>query len=180
MDDESDWRKQLLIGGLVLVVVALLIGGIVGVVAIKAADVAGLGATQAPETGGVSFPTPGKPTKSGPSEQPTTPAAPTGSTPPTETGQPQQQQGIRLTATPGQAGTYERVSLTGTYRAPPGTSLQVQRKEGAAWVDFPTSASVDGGQFSTYIETGQAGPNLFRVIDSGAGRSSNVVTVRIS
>ena len=42
MDDETDWRKQLLVGLGVLVIVALLIGGVVGVIAIKAADVAGI------------------------------------------------------------------------------------------------------------------------------------------
>ena len=43
MDDETDWRKQLLVGLGVLVIVALLVGGVVGVIAIKAADVAGIG-----------------------------------------------------------------------------------------------------------------------------------------
>jgi cytoskeletal protein RodZ len=180
MDDESDWRKQLLVGLGVLVVVALLVGGIVGVIAIKAADVAGIGTTPAPDTG-IVFPTnsdtttPPSTSDQTPSSEPTTP---TGSTPPTTTAQ--EHSGIHLDASPSQAGTYQRVNLTGTYQAPPGTSLQVQRREGASWVDFPTSAQVSGGQFSTYIETGRPGANRFRVVDAGSGKTSNIVTVQIS
>jgi hypothetical protein len=178
-EEESDWRKQLLVGLGVLVVVALLVGGIVGVIAIKAADVAGIGSTPSSDSGGVTFPS-FKPSKTT-SEPPTTPAGPTGSTPPTETNQGPQNAAIKLTATPTNAGTYQRVNLTGTYQgAPPGTSLQVQRREGASWAAFASvSASVDGGTFATWIETGQPGPNRFRVFDAGAGKASNVVTVTI-
>ncbi len=179
MDDESDWRKQLLVGLAVLVIVALLIGGVVGVIAIKAADVAGIGSTPSSDTGGITFPT-FKTTSKTPQDTSTTPGDATGSTPPT-TSPHQQRSGIRLTASPSQAGTYQRVNLTGTYPgAGPGTSLQVQRREGTAWVDFPTSATVSGGKFSTYVETGRPGPNRFRVFDGGASRASNIVVVQIS
>jgi hypothetical protein len=39
--------------------------------------------------------------------------------------------------------------------------------------------SVDGGRFSTYIRTSRTGDARFRVIDKGAGRTSNVVRVTI-
>ena len=180
MDDESDWRKQLLVGLGVLVIVALLVGGIVGVIAIKAADVAGIGSTPSSDTGGLTFPT-YQPTRST-SEEPSTPDVPTGSTPPTEAGPGTENAGIRLTATPSDAGTYQRVNLTGTYTgAPPGTSLEVQRREGASWASFASvSASVNAGRFATWIETGQPGPNRFRMFDAGADKASNVVTVTIS
>ncbi len=179
MDDESDWRKQLLVGFAVLVIVALLVGGIVGVIAIKAADVAGIGSTPSSDSGGITFPT-FEPTQQPRTTAPTTPEEPAGSTPPTRSPR-KPQPGIRLTASPSQAGTYQRVNLTGTYRgAAPGTSLQVQRREGTSWVDFPTSATVSGGRFSTYIETGRPGPNRFRVFDGGAGKASNIVVVQIS
>jgi hypothetical protein len=58
--------------------------------------------------------------------------------------------------------------------------LQVQRLEGGQWVDFPTTATVSGGQFSTYIETGHAGVNKIRVVDPSTGQSSNVVAIQIS
>jgi hypothetical protein len=179
-EEESDWRKQLLVGLGVLVIVALLVGGIVGVIAIKAADVAGIGSTPSSDSGGVTFPSDRQPRST--SEEPTTPAAPTGSTPPTQTGQGPKKAGIRLTATPSDAATYQRVNLTGTYAAaPPGTSLQVQRREGTTWADFASvTASVDAGRFTTWIETGQPGPNRFRVFDAGSGKASNVVVVNIS
>ncbi len=179
MDDESDWRRQLLFGLGVLVVVAALVGGIIGVIAIKAADVAGIGSTTPADTS-ISFPT--STTKgSGPTSTQSTesePTQPTDSTPPTRT--PRQRQGITLSVSPTTARTYQRINLTGSYQAPPGTTLQVQRKEGSAWADFPTTASVSGGTFATYIETGRQGPNLFRMFDAGAGKASNVVTVQIS
>jgi hypothetical protein len=179
-EQESDWRKQLLVGLGVLVIVALLVGGIVGVIAIKAADVAGIGSTPSSDSGGITFPT-FKPTKQTTQDQPTTPANPTGSTPPTQTNQGPKNSRIKLTATPSNASTYQRINLTGTYTgAAPGTSLQVQRREGASWAGFASvSASVNAGRFATWIETGQPGPNRFRMFDAGSGKSSNVVTVTI-
>jgi hypothetical protein len=177
MDDESDWLKQLLVGMAVLVIVALLVGGIVGLIAVKAANVAGIGTTPAPDTS-FAFPTPSRTqptTQTSPTRQ-TTPVPTTGSTPRRH---PRQRSGITLTVSPIQAGVYERVNLTGTYQAPSGTSLQVQRREGASWVDFPTSASVNGGTFATYIQTGHPGQNRFRVVDSATGKASNIVTVQI-
>jgi len=54
----------------------------------------------------------------------------------------------------------------------------VQRFEGG-WVDFPTSATVEGGTFDTYVESGQTGPNRFRVLDKSNGEVSNTVTVKV-
>jgi hypothetical protein len=179
MDDESDWRKQLMVGAAVLVVVGLLVGGIVGLIALKAADVAGFGKTHAPETG-VTIPTKNTPRAPKGTGHTQPPATEPGST--TNTKKPRQhpRTGIRLTASPDQASTYQRVNLTGTYPSGAGATLQVQRLEGGNWVDFPTSASVSGGSFSTYVETGRSGPNKFRVFDAGSGRASNVVTVVIT
>ena len=72
-------------------------------------------------------------------------------------------------------------ALTGTYAgAAPGTSLQVQRRQGTTWTNFSTvTASVNAGQFSTWIETGQPGPNRFRMFDAGASKASNIVVVQI-
>jgi hypothetical protein len=188
MDENSPVRNQLMVGIGVLLAVALLIGGIAGLVALKAADVAGLGETDSTDTGdngpplGVgtnsrppdptSAPTEPPPTTPTQSQEPTTPTATT------KTRKPPSKL-ITLNASPDQAGTYERVSLTGTYRRGEGSTVQVQRQEGGAWVDFPTDAFVSDGTFSTYIETGQTGPNRFRVIDE-TGQTSNVVVVQIS
>ena len=197
MDENSPVRSQLLVGIGVLLAVALLIGGIVGLVALKAADVAGLNesdGTSSQDSGpplGIGTNSRAPDPTSAPTSAETSPdetsgstgstesSAPTTPTETTKTRKPKPPKQITLDASPDSAGTYERVNLTGTYRRGEGTSLQVQRKEGGSWVDFPTDASVSGGTFSTYIETGQTGPNQFRVVDP-TGRASNVVTVQIS
>jgi hypothetical protein len=177
MDDETDWRKQLLVGAVVLLVVGLLVGGIVALIALKAADVAGLGKTPAPEPA-ASIPTNNtpRPTRdTGSTESPTEPGSTT-----TKKPQHQRNTGIKLTASPDRAGTYQRVNLTGTYASGSGATLQVQRLEGGNWVDFPTSATVNAGTFSTYVETGRSGRNKFRVFDASANKASNIVTVVIT
>jgi hypothetical protein len=136
--------------------------------------------------------------QAGPSDQPTnvlpqSSSTPTGtsSAPPstqpaqtptglTTTTTPHPQRSIQLTASPAAAGTYDRINLVGSYPGPGAPTLQVQRLEGSQWVDFPTTASVSGGQFSTYIETGHTGLNMIRVLDPSTGRSSNVVKIHIS
>lgn len=192
MDENSPVRNQLMVGIGVLLAVALLIGGIVGLVAIKAADVAGLGGGNDGGGDADTGPPVGLGTNTPPSESvsptdttsgaPTT-TAPTGPTTPTETStttRRPREPAISLRADPSQAGTYERVNLTGTYRRGEGAVLQVQRRlPGESWTDFPTDASVSGGSFTTYIETGQTGANEFRMIDTASGRTSNTVTVRI-
>jgi len=191
MDDQTSWEKQLLVGAAVLVAVALLVGGIVAVVALKAADVAGLTS----EPGNNSPTGPSAMSENLPeSASATTTSAPPTSQPPTSsptTSPPakddrkkdrkkKRRNRIELQISPPSAGTYERVNLTGSYRAGEGATLQVQRLEAGSWVDFPTSATVSGGTFSTYIETGHTGPNKFRMLDTSTGRTSNVAVVEIS
>ena len=45
--------------------------------------------------------------------------------------------------------------------------------------DFGVFASVTGGQFSTYIQSGAVGLNRFRMIDTDTGETSNEVKVQI-
>jgi hypothetical protein len=180
MDDETSWQRQVLIGLVVLVAVGTLIGGIVALISIKAADLAGIDDTPStedpyapdrshdPET----TPSTDNPTTTGStSSGPTTGS--TSSTPPPE-------QNIVLAATPAAVAAYERVNLTGTATAPPGTMLQLERKEGGAWVAFPIDpVSINGGTFTTYIETGRAGMNIFRMQAVGRDQTSNVVRVQV-
>jgi hypothetical protein len=86
---------------------------------------------------------------------------------------------ISLSASPVEVSRMERIYLSGTYPRGEGASLQVQRDEGGGWTDFPTSASVSGGTFSSYVMTGQSGVNRFRVVDPATGKKSNPVTVRV-
>jgi hypothetical protein len=192
MDDQTSWEKQLLVGAAVLVAVALLVGGIVAVVALKAADVAGL--TSEPGNNSPTGPpamsedlpeSASAPTTSAPATSQPPTSSPTTTSPPSKDDRKKDRKKkrrnrIELQVSPPSAGTYERVNLTGSYRAGDGATLQVQRLESGSWVDFPTSATVSGGTFSTYIETGHTGPNKFRMLDTATGRTSNVAVVRIS
>jgi hypothetical protein len=183
MDDETNWQRQLLVGLTVLVAVGALIGGIVALISIKAADYAGIDgdqATTSPSTGRWSEPSEDEPPSDDePSEPATTEEAPSTPTPSTATKKPQDK-GITLVATPTTVSTYGRINLSGTYTGGAGTTLQVQRMEGGQWVDFPTSATVNGRTFATYVETGRPGPNKFRVKAIGESKTSNPVTVRVT
>jgi hypothetical protein len=182
-DEDTHWTKQLLIGLTALAAVALVIGGVVSVVALGAAKVTG-----------IDDPRPARTTRPSlfiPSGEPTTtpqafpdPAGSADSAPPprpspTATAMPRRPaSAIRLKASPRRVSANERINLTGEYRRGEGRRLQVQRFEGG-WVDFPVSASVSDGSFRTYIFSGRVGPNRFRMIDERSGRASNEVRVVI-
>jgi cytoskeletal protein RodZ len=184
VDDESDWQRQVLIGLVVLVTVGAVVGGIVALVTIKAADIAGIDDTTA--NTGVHHPPEGS-DSDGPSEpsdstDSTTPSdstsSPTTSTPTETSDEPDT--AITLVASPEAVSTSEHINLTGTYQAPTGTVLQVQRREGGQWVDFPVTVTVDGGQFATYIVTGHTGLNRLRVLAIARDEWSNTVLVQVS
>ena len=99
---------------------------------------------------------------------------------PSKSPKPNRSEPILLRASTSQAASYENVTLSGRYVGANGTTLQVQRREGGAWAQFPTSATVDGGTFSTFVASGQPGRNEFRVVDPGTGRTSNVVAFTVS
>ena len=181
-DDEEDapWTRQLLVGVGVLVAVALVIGGVMSVIALGAAKVTGLGGSHASATAQPSLYMPSEepttspetyPVPKGPAKPSTSPSTRTPSASPTK--KPKE---ISLQAFPQQVSPNGRINLTGVYQGGEGARLQVQRFENG-WVDFPVSTSVSGGAFSTYIYTGRSGPNRFRVVDKEADRFSNPVRV---
>jgi hypothetical protein len=86
---------------------------------------------------------------------------------------------ISLTVVQQSVSPMQQIDLTGTYQGGEGAVLQVQRFEGGAWSDFPVTASVSGGTFGTYVQTGNVGPNRFRVIDTDSEAISNEVTVTV-
>ena len=88
-------------------------------------------------------------------------------------------QGISLSVTQQSVSPMQHIDLTGTYQAGEGAVLQVQRLEGGTWSDFPVTMSVTGGTFATYVQTGQVGPNQFRVVDTDSQVMSNEVTVTV-
>jgi hypothetical protein len=176
--DETNWQKQLLIGVVMLLVVGGLIGVVVAVAGLKAANLAGIGDTKQPTRSNerlhiprnVASSTQGPSTGTATSSSTATPATHT-STPP--------QHLITLAVSPSSVGSFQHINLSGSYRAPDGTRLQVQRKENGVWTDFPVTTSVSAGTFATYVETAHTGLNLFRVSDGASGRTSNVVRVTV-
>lgn len=184
-DEDSNWPRQLVIALGALLAAALVIGGVVSMVALAAADFAGVGSQgpAASEEPSLYIPPPASPSSTPDvpeeSEQPTQNA----SAEPEKSDQPKKKRRdsrrqITLSASPKSGATYERIYLTGTYRGGNGATLQVQRYEGR-WVDFPVSATVRGGGFETWVESGKDGRNRFRVVDESTGRASKPVSVTL-
>ena len=179
MKDDGDWRRQLMVGIGMLALAAVLVGGILGGAAVVAARFAGLGKTPGAEPA-VTFPnrTPAAAGNTAPeTSEPTTPEKPARQRPSAP---------ILLNASPTVAAGFERITLQGRFHnasaaAITGTGrLQVQRRDGSTWLDFPVTASVhDDGTFSTYVQTARTGENRFRVVDPATGRASNPVVVTI-
>jgi len=194
-DDETPWYRALLVGVGAMLGVALLVGGLVGVVALGAVSVTGIGdeRVEVEEEPTLHIPdrTPGGDADE--DDPGLTLEDLTGKKPaeePSETGEESQdpkpekkkrkpRSVISLQASPLQVSGMQRIDLTGTYPGGEGASLRVQRFEGG-WSDFSgVTATVRGGTFSTYVMTGRTGVTRFRVVDSGGGKTSNPVRVRV-
>jgi hypothetical protein len=177
VDEEPSWQRQLLVGLSVLLVIGLLIGGILAVIAVKAADYVGLGDDAGLST---SSPEPILPTTGGATHT----VAPPTNTPPstthhTHTHKPRS--GLTLTASPTHVSSFDRINLTGRYPGHDGAALQVQRSLGdGPWEDFPVNpTTVSDSTYATYIQTSMVGENHIRMVDTATGKMSNVVTVTI-
>jgi hypothetical protein len=182
--DGRSWKHTVQVGVTALLASAVMIGLVVGVAVTVVAKVGGLGETSQtgsdPQT--LYLPryshTPTESTAPDAEDSGTpkvsisaVPLDPTDTT--TEVGE------ITLYANPTSAGLNEKITLSGVYLDGEGVELQVQRQDGDAWVNFPTKAHVANGSFSTYVYTGRAGANNFRMFDPTTGRSSNSVTVTV-
>ena len=184
-DDDSPWTRQLLVGVGALVVVALVIGGVISVVALGAANVAGLDESRGRPRRRSRAST--SPPASRPRGRRTTrtrragTTRPRARTPARRRSRPAEEAPADQPAGfPDRVGANERINLTGTFqRGREGAQLRVQRLESGTWSDFPVTATVSGGQFSTYVTTSRSGPQRFRVTDLGSGRSSNPVRVTV-
>ena len=87
--------------------------------------------------------------------------------------------GLYLTASPLMVKPMERINLTGQWPGQDNESLVVQRFENGAWSDFGVQVRVNVGTFSTYVMTGRAGDQRFRVFDPATQTASNEVTVTV-
>lgn len=86
---------------------------------------------------------------------------------------------ITLFAAPQSVSPGQRINFNGVYIDGEGVALQIQRREGGSWSDFPVQANVRGGVFSTWIQTSRTGEQRFRVADPTTDRVSNVVRITI-
>jgi len=123
-----------------------------------------------PDTSSGSSPTPDDVQTS---ESPETPEDT--SAPPAQAGNKQ----LRLSASPTEVASMERINLTGTYGNHDNVSLEIQRWENGTWGDFPVSAEVSVGTFATYVQSSHLGVNRFRVYDPDAKVASNVVKITV-
>ena len=179
-------------GLLALVGVAVVVGVIAGVVAIAGAKVTGLDGGDDPSGGGQAqaslyLPKP-EPTRA--DDGPLITLDPgrqspkdNGSDKPSEesSSAKPEKKGLSLQSAQNSVGPMQRIDLSGVYPGGEGAILQVQRFEGGAWTDFPASPiSVADATFATYVQTGQPGPQRFRVVDTDTGKASNEVKVTIT
>lgn len=197
--DDTSRSRSLLTGFGALVGVAVLVGGVISLVVLGVVNITGLGDTSAVPQAKQSLyipperPHPNDPTdpnltladlNGGRTPSPSDSASPRAQTSPSPTKKPQprpkpQPPAISLSASPVTVAPMGQIYLSGTYPGGEGATLQVQRLESGSWNNFPSSTTVSGGTFSTYVMSGTPGPNKFRVVDDGNGRKSNDVTVTV-
>jgi hypothetical protein len=183
-NEDQPWASQLLVTFGVMLVVALIVGAILGIIALAGSNAVGMGSVVAGDTGAPSlyFPTGSPTTKLEESPGPIlTSASPsTGTTaPPPSSTQPAQVRSISLQAYPAHVRPGERINLSGTYPGHEGATLQIQRLEAGVWRDFPVDTHVSGGLFATYIITSRTGMTKLRMLDKANGAKSNTASVNI-
>lgn len=178
MRDEQ--RRNLLAAVLKVVGVAVVVGVLVGLVAlvlVKALGLSGTPAAQSPTSGDTASPS-ALPTVALSSPGATASSSLTDT--PSATPTPPKQKAITLSATPVSVQPMQQVNLTGTWNGHDNAALQVQRMENGAWTNFSTvQAQVRVGSFATYVMTSRSGANQFRVLDPASGTASNGVTITV-
>ncbi|MGH3444235.1 MAG: hypothetical protein ACRDPB_02555 [Nocardioidaceae bacterium] len=189
-DEDVPWIRQLpvVLGG--LLVVALLVGAVIAVIGLSVAKLTGVVSAAAGPTAQSSlyvptarpttrpqvypFPSSSLSSKGSASAEPSATSSPTPSSTHTKRPAPISLQAYPLQVSPG-----ARIHLTGVYSAGEGVVLQVQELTSGPWADFPVTARVSGGVFTTYVITSHTGPTKFRMLDKATGKSSGPVAVRI-
>lgn len=191
LQDPPGERHPVVAGLIALLAVGLVVGGILGGMALAATKVIGVGeegvATDR-STSGQSLYLP-RPERTGKADGPlvtlNTPDASEDKknrTPDdelTESESEEAEDTISLSAGQTAVGPMEPIDLTGVYPGGEGAILQVQQFTAGRWDDFPVTTPVSNETFTTYIQTSQPGLNRFRMIDTKSGETSNEVRVRI-
>ena len=187
----QDEKHPILAGLIALVSVTVAVGLVLGVVAMVGSHVFGVGGGGGSSSAGQTLylPTPSPtPTPDSPlvtlmpsteSAEPTEEPSDTASASPSESPSARAKQ-ITLSAGETSVAPMQQIDLTGVYPGGEGAILQVQRRLGGTWQDFlSVNVAVSGGQFSTYVQTGQLGVQKFRMRDTTSGKTSNVVSVTV-
>jgi hypothetical protein len=184
-DEESGptWRHSVLVGLAALAAAAVIVGVVLGIMAVGAVRVSGVGESSASPSDPQSLympPYQKTPQVDDAAAEAPPPRSRVTAVPLDPTDGPTGQVGeITLYANPTVVASGQRINLNGVYLDGEGVALQVQRLDGDAWVDFPTTASVRSGGFDTFVYTGRFGENVFRVFDPTTGRASNSVSVTV-
>ncbi len=190
VDDEQEKPDNPVLTGLVaLIAVSLVVGLVLGGVALVGTRVLGIGGDSSGSSGASEkesavIPRPSRTGVDGPQVTLNTEGSATEETgvddpATTETKKPKPDKAITLQAGQTAVGNFERIDLSGVYPGGEGAILQVQRFEGGQWVDFNATLSVSNETFSTYVQSAQIGVNRFRVVDSATGDASNPITVTV-
>lgn len=173
-------------GLVALIGVGVVVGLILGLGALAAARVVGVGdESSAASTGGEASMYLPKPEKTKGAAGPEITLRPGEEEPPAS--EPEETEttkapakAISLSASQTEVSPMQQIDLTGTYPGGEGAILQVQRFENGAWEEFPVSVSVSDQTFSTYVQTGVPGLQRFRVVDTASGKPSNEVRVTVN
>jgi hypothetical protein len=184
-DVRHDEERPVVFGLLALVGVAVAVGLVASVAVVVGAHVLGISGGKAAVVAGddgATMVVP-KPQKTQPADGPSITLGSSPSTGDTTSAPPKikkPKKQISLQSGETSVAPMGRIDLTGTYPGGEGAVLNVQKFSNGSWQDFYSiSATVTGGAFSTYIQTGTPGMNRFRVIDSDTHLASNQVKVQI-
>jgi hypothetical protein len=184
LPDRPDEAHPVVAGLLALIGVGLVVGLILGAVAVAGTKVIGLGGGSDPDAGGdeasLYLPSPEKTTDSGP--EITLAPQPSGSESlQTESPRPSRspEREITLSADTTEVGSMQPFQLTGIYPRGEGAILTVQRFEGGGWQEFPATGSVSGKTCQIPVQSSRVGVNRFRVVDTDTGLESGEVRVTI-
>jgi hypothetical protein len=182
VDRDERTEHPVLIGLVALVGVALAVGLVLGLVALGASQVLGLGgdSTNRKSTSEASLYLPRPERTKAPSGPLITLDQKAEQSPSASGKKPPEKKNPPISLSSGQTAVSPmgQIDLTGTYPGGEGAVLQVQRFT-AGWQDFPVTASVSDSTFSTYVQSSQTGVNRFRVVDTDSGKTSNEVRIRV-
>lgn len=189
IDRLRDEDHPVLTGFIALVAVGLVVGLVLGGVALGATRVLGVGGEDTTSTASddTDFFLPKPSLTDGPSgplitlapEQGDSSESASSRPEPEETEETEDAEGeITLNVGQSTVGVMQNIDLTGVFPGGEGAVLQVQKFSGG-WQDFPVTAVVSNETFATYVQTSSLGVNRFRVVDSETGTASNEVKVTV-